>query len=297
MYCYMVTLQAGRTGAMWVWFVGCFLLLFHLCQKKTKNEILSTLIAAPQAFLAVLLFYRFSIAAYMSDFRFFVDLCAENARWLILGLLFLATEFATYWKLSSRIKGEVYRHLAHLFGSLLIAYFIWVSADLAFIFLCFYIAAFSIGTYLRHAPLYGERMKTLQRLINQWLEAGERTAEEQKLFTAAYFGMIGMMIPLLLLEREKALASALALAVGDPTATMVGLKFGEHKWRHNPNKSVEGSVAMCLVLSAILLCFSSPLAAFIIALSVSLFESMPLMMSDNLLVPIFCGTMLTVIGK
>jgi dolichol kinase len=291
-----VSFELGRTGAMWVWFSGCFLLFFHLFLRKTRREGLSATLSAPLAFLLVLPFYRFSLSSYLADTRAFLDLCAVEKHWIFLGVFFLAAEFATYWKLSGRMKGEVYRHLVHAFGALLIAYFVWVNIDLAFIFLCFYLAIFSIGTYLRHAPLSGEYVETFQRWLNQWLSAGERTAEESKLFMAAYFGMLGMALPILLLSTKVALASVLTLAIGDPTATMVGLKYGRHKWPHNPRKSLEGSAAMGLALFFLLLFFTSPPVAEAVAVSVVLFESMPLAMSDNLIVPLFAGMVLTVTG-
>jgi dolichol kinase len=291
-----VTFELGRTGAMWVWFSGCFLLFFHLLLRKTGREGLSASLSAPLAFLLVLPFYRFSLSSYLADTRAFLDLCSAEKYWLFLGVVFLAAEFATYWKLSGRMKGEVYRHLVHALGALLIAYFVWVNVDLAFIFLCFYIAIFSFGTYLRHAPLSGRYIETFQGWLNQWLSAGERTAEESKLFMAAYFGMVGMAIPILLLSKKVALASVLSLALGDPTATMVGLKYGRHRWPHNPGKSLEGSAAMGLVLFLLLLFFASPLVAVAAAVSVVLFESMPLAMSDNLIVPLFAGMILTATG-
>jgi dolichol kinase len=290
-----VTFELGRTGAMWVWFSGCFLLFFHLLLRKTKKQGLSAALSAPLAFLLVLPFYRFSLSSYLADTRAFLDLCSAEKHWLFLGVVFLAAEFAIYWKLSGRMKGEVYRHLVHALGALLIAYFVWVNIDLAFIFLCFYIAIFSIGTYLRHAPLSGRYMETFQRWLNQWLSAGERTVEESKLFMAAYFGMVGMAIPVLLLSTRVALASILTLALGDPTATLVGLKYGRHKWPHNPRKSLEGSACMMLVVFCVLLLFTSPLVSFFVAVSVSSFESMPLAMSDNLLVPLFTAILLSVL--
>jgi dolichol kinase len=289
-----VSFAAGRTGAMWVWFTGCFLLFFHLLLRKTKREGLSAAISAPCSFLLVLPFYRFSLSSYLSDSRFFLDLCLAEKYWLFLGVLILVAQFVAYWILSGKMKGEVYRHLVHAFASLLIAYFIWVNVDLAFIFLCFYIAVFTMGTYFRHAPLSGEYMETFQRWIRQWLSAGERTAEESRLFMAAYFALVGMAIPVLLLSTKVALASALTLALGDPTATMIGLRYGRHKWAHNPHKSLEGSFCMTLVIFAVLLLFTSPLVSFLIAISVALFESMPLSMSDNLLVPLFTALLLSV---
>ena len=291
-----ISFEAGRTGAMWVWFSGCFLFFFHLFLKKTRREGLSATLSAPLAFLLVFPFYRFNLSSYLADTRAFLNLCAAEKYWLFLGIFLLAAEFATYWKLSGRMKGEGYRHLVHAFAALLIAYFVWVNIDLAFIFLCFYLAVFSLGTYFRHAPLSGEYVETFQRWLNQWLSAGERTAEESKLFMAAYFGMVGMALPILLLSTRVALASILTLAIGDPTATMVGLKYGRHKWSHNPHKSLEGSAAMGLVLFFLLLFFASPPVAGIVAISVGLFESMPLAMSDNLLVPVFAGMILSATG-
>ena len=289
-----VSLPAGRTGGMWIWFTGCFLLFFHFFLRRTRREGLSAALSAPPSFFLVLPFYRFDLSSYLSDTQAFLDLCLTERYWLLIGIFILASEFVAYWILSGRMKGEVYRHLVHLFGALLIAYFVWVNVDLAFIFLSFYIVVFTMGTYFRHAPLSGRYMETFQRWLKQWLSAGERTAEESKLFMAAYFGMVGMAIPILLSPARVALAAILTLALGDPTATMVGLKYGKHKWPHNPHKSLEGSACMMLVIFCVLLPFASPFVSLLTAVSVALFESMPLAMSDNLLIPLFTTIFLSV---
>jgi dolichol kinase len=53
---------------------------------------------------------------------------------------------------------------------------------------------------------------------------------------------------------------------------------------------------MGLALFFLLLFFTSPPVAEAVAVSVVLFESMPLAMSDNLIVPLFAGMVLTVTG-
>lgn len=277
---------------MWIWFVGMFILFFHIFLTQSRKEIKSIALAVPPSFLLVLPFYRFNLEDYLADARFFVDLCLQNLNWVALGVFLLSIEFAIMWISSSKMEREVYRHFGHLTGILLVAYFLAINEDLAYMVLCFYIACFCLGTYFRYAPFASPEFKTFQRWVNQWLGAAERTKAEKKLFMAAYFAMSGMLACLLLLGREIALASTLVLATGDPSAALFGMKFGKHKWKHNPRKTLEGSLVMSLVVFGVLSLFISPLKSLVIAVSIAVFESLPLEMSDNLLVPVLTGMLL-----
>ena len=93
---------------------------------------------------------------------------------------------------------------------------------------------------------------------------------------AAYFGFAGMMIPMVFLSRDFALACILFFALGDLTAMMVGRRFGRTQWPHNPKKSLEGSGAMFAVVLAVLLSLRiEPLVAGAVAVSVTLFDPFP----------------------
>jgi Dolichol kinase len=97
----------------------------------------------------------------------------------------------------------------------------------------------------------------------------------------------------------------LILAFSDPAATLVGKRFGKIKWRTNPEKSVEGSLAMFLVSLIILFSLRSfyglnidPLTVLFVAFSITLTEVLPLKIGDNIIIPLLAGmVMVSNIGK
>ena len=285
----------AKMGAMWIWFIAWFIVFFYLSRRKVRDLRKVVGISLPLAFLLVIPFFDFSLPAYVEETRSaLLPLFSENALALVLGVAIMVSEFALFWKLSMRkLPAEEYRHVVHSLASLLIAYFAFVSIDLAFLFLSVYICIFSLGEYFRHTPMPGRYAGELKRWIIQWLGAGERVSAESKLFMPAYFGFAGMGIPMVFLSRDFALACILVFALGDPAATMVGRRFGRTKWPHNPKKSLEGSGAMLSAVLAVLLSLRiEPLVAGAVAVSVTLFESLPLRMSDNLIIPLMAGMVL-----
>lgn len=65
------------------------------------------------------------------------------------------------------------------------------------------------------------------------------------------------------------------------------------RWNHNPSKTLPGSLAMLSIAIIWLLILGLPVhAAVLVAISAALFESLPVRVSDNLVVPLICGMML-----
>ncbi len=97
------------------------------------------------------------------------------------------------------------------------------------------------------------------------------------------------------------------LAVGDGVATLAGLRFGRHRLRWNPDKSVEGSLAFFIAGSAAGVAlawwtapavspapppwfvFGAPIAA---AFTAALAETIPIRLDDNLVAPAIAGATL-----
>jgi Dolichol kinase len=108
--------------------------------------------------------------------------------------------------------------------------------------------------------------------------------------------LVGAFLIVLFLPEKISLASLLILAFSDPAATLVGKRFGKIKWRTNPEKSVEGSLAMFLVSLIILFSLRSfyglnidPLTVLFVAFSITLTEVLPLKIGDNIIIPLLAG--------
>jgi phytol kinase len=101
--------------------------------------------------------------------------------------------------------------------------------------------------------------------------------------------LIGIFIVVLLLQPKFAIGAIAILAFGDPSAVLIGRRMGRHKWNHNPEKSIEGSAAMFAVSAIALTFLLHPLEAIVVSLSATAFESLPLRISDNLVIPIISG--------
>jgi dolichol kinase len=106
---------------------------------------------------------------------------------------------------------------------------------------------------------------------------------------------MGVAVVFLSVPFKAALASLFILALADPTAAFVGRKTGLYRWNHNPSKSLEGSLSALIVSFLVAIVFGfRPELAILVAISVMIFESFPLLMSDNLLLPILSAMILCI---
>jgi dolichol kinase len=76
----------------------------------------------------------------------------------------------------------------------------------------------------------------------------------------------------------------------------VGRKYGSVKIPYNPEKSIQGSLAGFAAAFLGALIIVSPFYAFLAALLGMIGESLPLKVDDNVVIPLFSGVTLTVIG-
>jgi len=123
-------------------------------------------------------------------------------------------------------------------------------------------------------------------------------AEEQLKESAGVPYVMGLLLTLISFPKIVALIAIYTLALADPLSAIIGIKYGTTKIAKN--KSLQGSTAFflsCFLVSFLVLFWSTNyvstyawqqlLASFLIALTASLFEIIPLKIDDNLTIPLF----------
>jgi dolichol kinase len=122
-------------------------------------------------------------------------------------------------------------------------------------------------------------------------------AEEQVRESAMTPFAIAVLLTILSVPKLAALIAIYTLAIADPLAAIVGIRFGRR--RLTVNRSLEGSLAFCgasVAIAALVLRWgtaSPPLpigaAAATIGVIAAVFELAPLRVDDNLTIPIVVG--------
>jgi dolichol kinase len=128
------------------------------------------------------------------------------------------------------------------------------------------------------------RWAVLERMFKGILGPALRPDEQQGP-TAGTWSMVGIVITLVLLEREVAIPAMLFAQIGDPVAEIVGRRWGRHRLPNS--KSLEGSLGCFMVSAAIGLACSRflPISggiAVLGALVATVAEMVPLPVGDNL---------------
>lgn len=130
--------------------------------------------------------------------------------------------------------------------------------------------------------------------INRTFVRAEETVRESAMIPFA----IAVLLTILTLPKIAALVAIYTLAIADPLAAIVGIRFGRH--RLVLNRTLEGSLAFfaaTTTISAVVFEWGigppeMTLAAvsFAIGLVSAIFELMPLRLDDNLTIPLFVGS-------
>lgn len=95
--------------------------------------------------------------------------------------------------------------------------------------------------------------------------------------------VLGVFLALALFSRERAVAGILVLALADPTASLVGRRWGRTRLGHG---SVEGSLALFAVAFAVLVPLVGPVQALVAAAVATAVEPIPWALDDNLTLPV-----------
>lgn len=137
-------------------------------------------------------------------------------------------------------------------------------------------------TVARHAP---------------WVNRTLVRAEEQVREAAMTPFAIAVLLTLLTVPKLAALVAVYTLAVADPLAAIVGIRFGRRRLAHN--RTLEGSLAFlvaAVAVAALVLRWGTDAgpptiagAAAVIGSAAAACELLPLRIDDNLTIPIFVG--------
>jgi len=134
----------------------------------------------------------------------------------------------------------------------------------------------------RHAPA-----------VNRWFVR----AEEQVLESAMIPYVIAVLLTILTFPKLAALIAIYTLAIADPLAAVVGIRYGRRRIAHN--RTIEGSFAFfaaTFAVGALVLHYGSAASgldvagsAAVIAFVAAACEAVPLRLDDNLTIPLFTG--------
>lgn len=130
-----------------------------------------------------------------------------------------------------------------------------------------------------------------------WVNRTLVRAEEQVRESAMIPFVIAALLTVIAMPKLAALIAIYTLAIADPLAAVVGIRFGRH--RIAANRSLEGSLAFLIatvVIAALVLDWGTPATPGQIGLSAGAIgvvgcvcETLPLRIDDNLTIPIFVG--------
>jgi diacylglycerol kinase (CTP) len=122
-------------------------------------------------------------------------------------------------------------------------------------------------------------------------------AEEQVRESAMIPYAIAVLLTILTVPKLAALVAIYTLAIADPAAAIVGIRWGRRRLAQN--RSVEGSLAFfgaTLVIAALVLGrgtdgsgIAIAGASVTIAIAAAICELLPLRVDDNLTIPLFVG--------
>jgi dolichol kinase len=129
--------------------------------------------------------------------------------------------------------------------------------------------------------------------VNRVLVRAEEEVRESAMIPYA----IAVLLTILSVPKPAALIAIYTLAIADPLAAIVGIRWGRRRVARN--RTLEGSLAFfgsTLAVAVLVLAESSAApgltiaaAAFTIALGAAVCELLPLRIDDNLTIPLFVG--------
>jgi len=106
------------------------------------------------------------------------------------------------------------------------------------------------------------------------------------------FGLTSITLTYLFFENPISSMSVLAFALGDGIGGLFGRLYGKIKLPYNKDKTVEGTTFEMLTLFVLFFVLARSLPqSLLVALLLTLFETLPLPINDNLFYPIVAGVL------
>ena len=168
---------------------------------------------------------------------------------------------------------EISRDVVHLIAGIAIISLAVLLPDPRRLIIALIIMGFILGSYTIISKGKFSRMLYKFERKNTYFGSGAIWLALGALLAMGFIFSINFLIAILA-----------AIFIGDPLATIVGVKFGKHKIFYNREKSVEGSFAYFVAVLAVAYPFIG-LYALPIALIAAFVESWGIKIDDNLMVP------------
>ncbi len=265
----------------------------HFLRRQMK-VIPSFVISLALSTLSILSLYRFNLGLWYEHAQIVYTALLQDLEgvWSILTIILITPPLiGSASMVSEKLSRRNFRSCYHLIYGVIIVSLLWLNHGLAFFALSMTISLFVIGEYLRFIRDRNILTSTIRKSMD-----GAMKGEEIRGMSSSLFYILGAMIVIIFLDKQLALASILILAIGDTSVAQIGEKIGQHKFNFNPKKTLEGSITMFLVCFITLQLIGINLIPTIfVAFSATLFESLDVEISDNLLLPLITGMILLVV--
>lgn len=270
-----------------------FTLSVHLLRRKLRFEFAIGPALGIAALAVILLSYAGRVDLYTAEvLNVLTPRLLEEAPKILFALVLLVAGLGSAAVLAKRLSQANYRSLFHIVAGTFFLLVLLQSIHVNFIAITLALDLLVVAEYVRRIDdPRSPAVRLVRRIFTPALREGEVGG-----YMASLFFLSAMFVVTLLLPLPLAAGAMAVLTYGDPAASFAGRRWGRHKWRHNPQKSVEGTLGMFGVSSALLLAALPgvhPATAVLAALAASLFESLPLKIGDNLVIPLLAGMVLT----
>ena len=137
---------------------------------------------------------------------------------------------------------------------------------------------------------------SVKNIFDKYLFSMLRNHEKSGKYTGATWIFISSTLSIAIFPKDIAIISLIYMSIGDTAAGLIGRKFGRIKIY---NKTLEGALAgfiVCLILGLMIDLNLSKTLVAIGALSAAIIELMPISIDDNLIIPLFSGTVMYVMS-
>jgi dolichol kinase len=175
---------------------------------------------------------------------------------------------------------EISRDFVHLIIGIAIISFAALLPDPRQLIVALIIMGFILGSYTIISKGKFSRMLYKFERKNTYFGSG-----------AIWLALGALLAMGFIFSRNFLIAVLAAIFIGDPLATIVGVKFGKHRIFYNRKKSVEGSSAYFAAVLAVAYPFIG-LYTLPVALIAAFVESWGIKIDDNLMVPIILSILL-----
>lgn len=271
--------------------MACFMLLY--CGVFVYNKTIGTLLVSPMLIALI------SRLGYVSEYLYYI--LAYRVVWNIviywasIGLLFaILFWFFIASSPSNILKRKSFHFLAVVLfipAMMISPHFVRVSFGLALIL-------FVILEFIRWQKVFGHKITELMTRYMGYV-LNEKDQHGPIVLSHTYL-LLGCSFPLLMAQEDIPLwqmsSGLLALGIGDSFASIIGTRFGRHRWSGG-NKSLEGTLAAIISTSIAIYLIKTP-QEYIYDLLISIISTFILEAStdhiDNLLLPIFLHGLLSI---